>query len=79
MSPPKYPRTSASCSSNLTVPELEQSKTALLNILASVHTRRSYKHAIEEFIAWYCSIGEHLQATGSSLASFAIFSARLAI
>jgi len=55
MSPQKHPRKSASCSTNLTVPELEQSKTAVLNMLASVHTRRSYKHAIEKFIVWYCS------------------------
>ena len=26
-----------------------------LNMLASAHSRRSYKHAIEKFIAWYCS------------------------
>jgi site-specific recombinase XerC len=39
----------------LTVPELEHSKTAVLDALASTHSRRSYKHAIEKFIAWYCS------------------------
>jgi hypothetical protein len=38
----------------LTIPELEQSKTAVLGTLASVHSRRSYKHAIEQFISWYC-------------------------
>ncbi len=38
-----------------TVPELEQSKTAVLNSLASVHSRRAYEHAIDDFIAWYCS------------------------
>jgi site-specific recombinase XerC len=38
-----------------TIPELEQSKTAVLNTLASPHSRRSYEHAIERFIAWYCS------------------------
>jgi len=38
----------------LTIPELEQSKTAVLSTLASVHSRRSYKHAIERFISWYC-------------------------
>ena len=27
----------------------------MLNTLASAHSRRSYKHAIEKFIAWYCS------------------------
>jgi len=36
-------------------PELDQSKTTVLNTLASAHSRRSYKHAIEKFIAWYCS------------------------
>ena len=40
---------------SFTVPELEQSKTTVLNTLASAHSRRSYKHAIEKFIAWYCS------------------------
>lgn len=42
-------------SSTLTIPELEQSKTAVLNTLASQHSRRSYGYAIERFIAWYCS------------------------
>lgn len=42
-------------SAALTIPELEQSKAAVLNTLASVHSRRSYAHAIERFIAWYCS------------------------
>jgi len=39
----------------LTIPELEQSKAAVLNTLASQHSRRSYEYAIERFIAWYCS------------------------
>src|SRR5277367_7045368 len=55
MSPKKQPSKSASCSPSLTVPELDQSKTTVLNTLASPHSRRSYKHAIEKFIAWYCS------------------------
>jgi integrase len=55
MSPQKQPRKSASCSASLTVPELEQSKTTVLNTLPSAHSRRSYKHAVEKFIAWYCS------------------------
>jgi Uncharacterized conserved protein (DUF2278) len=42
-------------SAALTIPELEHSKTAVLNTLASVHSRRSYAHAIDQFIAWYCS------------------------
>jgi site-specific recombinase XerC len=40
---------------SLTIPELEQSKTSVLSTLASAHSRRSYRHAIEKFIAWYCS------------------------
>ena len=39
---------------SLTIPELEQSKAAVLNTLASVHSRKSYQYAIERFIAWYC-------------------------
>ena len=42
-------------SQTLTIPELEQSKAAVLNTLASVHSRRSYTFAIDRFIAWYCS------------------------
>ena len=38
-----------------TIPELEQAKTAALNTLVSVHSRRAYKHAMDRFIAWYCS------------------------
>jgi integrase len=30
-------------------------KAAVLNSLASQHSRRSYEYAIERFIAWYCS------------------------
>jgi len=55
MLPKKQPSKSASCSASLTVPELDQSKTTVLNTLASAHSRRSYKHAIEKFIAWYCA------------------------
>src|ERR1041385_3669283 len=39
----------------LSIPELEQSKAAVVNALASVHSRRSYAFAIDRFIAWYCS------------------------
>jgi len=38
-----------------TIPELQQSKTAVLNTLASKHSRRSYEYAIDRFIAWYSS------------------------
>lgn len=46
---------SAGLSATLTIPELEQSKAAVLNSLASQHSRRSYEYAIERVIAWYCS------------------------
>ena len=46
---------SASLSATATIPELQQSKTAVLNTLASRHSRRSYEYAIDRFIAWYCS------------------------
>jgi integrase len=52
---PKVPLKSATCPATVTIPELEQSKTAVLNTLASEHSRRSYEYAIERFIAWYCS------------------------
>ena len=39
----------------VTIPELEHSKTAVVNTLASRHSRRSYEYAIDRFIAWYCS------------------------
>jgi hypothetical protein len=42
-------------SKTLTIPELDQSKTAVLNTLASVDSRRSYAFAMDRFIAWYCS------------------------
>jgi site-specific recombinase XerD len=39
----------------LRLPDLEQSKSAVLNSLASPSSQRSYDHAIREFIEWYCS------------------------
>ncbi len=39
----------------LKLPDLEQSKTAVLNRLTSVCSQRTYEHAIREFIDWYCS------------------------
>lgn len=39
----------------LKLPDLEQSKAAILNSLSSVSSRRSYDHAIRDFIDWYCS------------------------
>jgi hypothetical protein len=39
----------------LKLPDLEQSKSAVLNSLTSASAKRSYDHAICEFIDWYCS------------------------
>jgi ferritin len=37
--------------------DLEHSKTAVLDGLTSASSKRSYDHAIREFIDWYCSEG----------------------
>src|SRR5271166_4353124 len=39
----------------LRLPDLEQSKNAVLNLLAAPSSQESYRHAMEEFIGWYCS------------------------
>jgi site-specific recombinase XerD len=39
----------------LKLPDLEHSKSAVLNSLSSLSSRRSYDHAIRDFIDWYCS------------------------
>ncbi len=39
----------------LKLPDLEHSKSAVLNSLTSASSKRSYDHAIREFIDWYCS------------------------
>lgn len=45
----KHPKT------RLRLPDLEFSKTAVLNSLTSVDGQRGYGHAIDEFVDWYCS------------------------
>jgi hypothetical protein len=40
----------------LRLPDLEQSKNAVLNSLAAASSQESYGHAIDEFIGWYCSL-----------------------
>src|SRR5450756_404732 len=39
----------------LALSDLEQSKSAVLNTLTSKSGQRTYDHAINEFVAWYCS------------------------
>jgi len=39
----------------LGLPDLDQAKAAVLASLRSPESQRGYRHAIDEFIAWYCS------------------------
>jgi hypothetical protein len=39
----------------LRLPDLEQSRSAVLNSLTSPSSQRAYDHAISDFIDWYCS------------------------
>jgi hypothetical protein len=39
----------------LRLPDLDHAKAAVLNSLRSPESQRSYQHAIDEFITWYCS------------------------
>lgn len=39
----------------LKLPDLDYSKSAVLNSLPSLNSRRSYEHSIRDFIEWYCS------------------------
>ena len=44
-----------STKSILRLPDLEHAKAAVLNSLNSADTKRGYRHAIDEFVDWYCS------------------------
>src|SRR6266571_2903989 len=48
-------RRRSSSKSILRLPDLEHAKAAVLNSLASADAQRGYRHAIDEFVAWYCS------------------------
>lgn len=39
----------------LALPDLEHAKLAVVNSLSSQSGRRTYDHAIDEFVGWYCS------------------------
>jgi len=39
----------------VSLPDLDQAKSAVLNTLSSTDAQRGYRHAIDEFIEWYCS------------------------
>src|SRR5690349_7723012 len=40
---------------SLSLPDLDQARSAVLNSIRSKETQRGYRHAIDEFVAWYCS------------------------
>ncbi len=48
-------RKSAAAKTVLRLPDLDHAKAAVLNSLSSPDAQRGYRHAIDEFIAWYCS------------------------
>ena len=39
----------------LALPDLEHAKSAVLNSLTSTSGKRTYDHAVDEFVRWYCS------------------------
>ena len=39
----------------LGLPDLEHAKIAVIVSLRSFKSQRSYRHSIDEFVAWYCS------------------------
>ncbi len=39
----------------LRLPDLEHAKSAVVNNLSSPDAQRGYRHAIDEFVDWYCS------------------------
>jgi hypothetical protein len=39
----------------LRLPDLEVAKTAVVNSLSCPGAQRGYRHAIDEFVDWYCS------------------------
>ena len=52
---PKHRRKRKPPKRSLALPDLEQSKSAVLNTLTSKRGQRTYDHVINEFVDWYCS------------------------
>src|SRR4029077_2486691 len=51
-----YPRRKRTTTKSvLRLPDLEHAKGAVLNSLTSTDGQRGYRHAIDEFVDWYCS------------------------
>ena len=51
----KIAKSTARNKTRLGLPDLDQAKAAVLNSLRSPESQRGYQHAMDEFIAWYCS------------------------
>jgi site-specific recombinase XerD len=52
---PQKPKIKRSVKNTLRLPDLDHSKTSVLQSLGSVASKRTYAFAINDFIAWYCS------------------------
>src|SRR5246500_5285638 len=52
---PTWRRTRPKPKAVLRFPDLDQAKSAVLNSLTSADAQRGYRHAIDEFVEWYCS------------------------
>jgi len=52
---PRSKRKVSTPKSILRLPNLEAAKSAVLNSLSCPDARRGYRHAIDEFVDWYCS------------------------
>jgi len=52
---PSSRRKRSRAKSVLRLPDLEHAKAAVLNSLNSADAKRGYRHAIDEFVDWYCS------------------------
>ena len=52
---PSSRRRRNSTKSILRLPDLEHAKAAVVNSLNSADAKRGYRHAIDEFVDWYCS------------------------
>jgi hypothetical protein len=70
---PSSRRKRNSAKSILRLPALERAKATVLNSLNSADAKRGYRHAIDEFVDWYCS-EPRLASTGSSSCAIALIS-----
>src|SRR5229473_1545640 len=52
---PRSKRKVSTPKSILRLPDLEAAKSAVLNSLSCPDAQRGYRHAIDEFVDWYCS------------------------